>query len=96
MCLLGGHGLHIISYLCTRRYLREVRAEIVWNSESIIQFLDQLSTKGNRPVVSTEVRNAFFNYWSEMAHETLDRPCRSVTKGTNGPPFDLFAGSTPR
>ena len=35
--------------------------------------------------------DAGFHLWTEMPHQTLNRPRRRIAKGANGMPFDLVA-----
>jgi hypothetical protein len=69
-----------------------VGGQAIWQRKVVVYLTLQSSTKQNRTIRRTELRDPFLNQWAEMSHEALDGPCRGVSEGTDCAAFDLFSG----
>lgn len=74
-----------------RGNLWQTEPKVIGKSKSIIRIAREVTTKPNSAVRSTEVCNAGLNLWAEMAHETLDGPCRCIAQSTDCAAFNLFS-----
>lgn len=73
--------------MCGRR---DPEAKVVGKSKGIISLAGNVSTEADGAVGGLEFLDAALDLWAEVAHETLDGPCSSVTQRTDGASFDLF------
>ena len=69
-----------------------IGTKVVRDGIAGVRLGEQLAAVHHLSMLGVELCQTCLDLWSEVTHETLDRPGGSITQGANGVPLDLFSG----